>query len=96
MLELLDGDTAYGYGALEGIGFVIQHLQKHACRRKVAAIGQSGDYVVIEKVIVIVVVVAYVEKAVALEAHRLMDLEIQRNCFHNMYGVTLWSVLLYL
>ena len=60
-------------------------------RRKVAAISQSGDYVVIEEVIVIVMVVAYVEKAVALEAHRLMDFKIQRNCFHNMYGVTLWS-----
>ena len=44
----------------------------------------AGNYIVICKVIVVVVVVAYIKKAVSFETERLMNLEIKTNSFHEL------------
>ena len=82
LLALLERNACDGDGTAEFTVGVLDHFQQALCGGDVAAVGNAGDYVVVGKIIVIVMVVAYVEKAVAFQAERLVNLEIEANRFH--------------
>ena len=54
--------------------------------RYVGVARYAADYVVVGEIVVVVVVVAYIEEAVALEAKRLVNLEIKQIAFMIDYG----------
>ena len=82
LFDLLDSDTCDGKRAFKLALIVLDHLQQSARRRYIAALSDTGDYVVVEEVVIVIVVVAYVKKTVAFETERLMDFEIETDCFH--------------
>ncbi len=67
------------------MGILLNHVEECLCRGDVAAVSYAGHDVVVGKVVIVVVVIAYVEKAVSFETERLMYLEIKTDCFHDSY-----------
>jgi uncharacterized protein YybS (DUF2232 family) len=48
--------------------------------------GYARDYVVVGKVIIVIVVIAYVEETVSFKPEWLMNLKIKTNSFHELVG----------
>ena len=81
-LKLLESGACDGDGTLEGSLGVLDHLEEALGGGDVAALGYAGDDVVVGKVVIIVVVVAYVKEAVSFQTEWLMYLEVEADCFH--------------
>ncbi len=82
LFELFQRHAADAYRAAERAFALLYHAQEAFGGRDVAVVGHTAYDFVVEEVVVVVVVVADVEEAVALEAHRLMDFEVEANGFH--------------
>ena len=83
LLELLQGGAGDGERAAEGALGLLDHAQEGLGGGDVALGGYAGYDVVVEKVIVVVVVVADVKETVALQTVRLMYGEVETDCFHG-------------
>ena len=81
LFECHSGDRQ---GATECAVALLNHSQQAFGCRYVAVVGYSCDYVVIGKVVIVVMVVAYVEESVSFVPERLVNLKIKTNCFHDV------------
>ncbi len=81
-LQLFDGCPRDADGAFERAVAFAYHFKQGIGHRHITLLCETGDDVVVCEIIIIVVVVAYVEKAVTFQTERLMDIEIETNRFH--------------
>ena len=89
-LELLQGAAGDGIGNLELAFVLFDELQHELVHREVALLGDAAQDGAVGKVVVIVRILADIEKAVQAEPGGLMDLEIQADALgcHNIYLIT--------
>ena len=82
LLELIQSRSCHRDSAAESAVGSLDHAQQALGSGYVGVGGYASDDIVVGEVVEIIMVVAYVEKAVAFEAERLMYLEIKTDCFH--------------
>ena len=82
LLELIQSRSCHRDSAAESAVGSLDHAQQALGGGYVGVGSYASDDIVVGEVVEIIMVVAYVEKAVAFEAERLMYLEIKTDCFH--------------
>ena len=58
---------------------LLYHVEESVGHRDVAVFGDAGDYVIVGKIVVIIVVAADVKETVTFQTERLMYLEVEAN-----------------
>ena len=76
MFEEFDGSAREGESALEIVAIAVRHLDECLEGRDVGMFGSFGDGTLVFVVIVVVVVRADVEEAIAFEVDILVNLEV--------------------
>jgi len=76
LFEEFDGRTREGESALEIVAIAVRHFDESFERRDVGVLGRFGDGTLVFVVIVVVVVRADVEEAIAFEVDILVNLEV--------------------
>ena len=87
LFALFKSDTCYRDCATEFAFALFNHAQQALCCGNITALSNACDDVIVGKVVIVVMVVAYVEKAVAFQAERLMYLKVKADGFHCVLSV---------
>ena len=86
-LKLFKCCSANGESYLELVAILAYHVKQHLVCGQIGSLRNACNNLVVGKVIVVVVVVAYIKESVVLQTKRLVYLKIETNCFHCREGI---------